>query len=156
LGLEAEDYFFNVGIENIQIVILLHSKISHLNIFAKIKTRMFQSLLGTPHGAAIDGDQQLARLGRFNHSADMTPNPCKAEIPANPLLGQPDGSLIGDLTHVGAASTTENQNVIRFTKASPFHFSPYLIQPLISSNLGSFPATFTTPSTTKAGVISTP
>jgi hypothetical protein len=35
-------------------------------------------------------------------------------------------------------------------------FPSYLIHPLISSTFGTFPATFTTPSTTKAGVISTP
>jgi len=35
-------------------------------------------------------------------------------------------------------------------------FPSYLIQSLISSTFGTFPATFTTPSTTRAGVINTP
>jgi hypothetical protein len=42
----------------------------------------------------------------------MAPNPCKTKVPASTLLSQPDSSLIGDLTHVGAAGATENQNFI--------------------------------------------
>jgi hypothetical protein len=116
------DDFFNVRIKNVQIVILLHSEISNLNVLANTETRMFKSLLGAPHGTAINGDEQLARFCRFDHPADMAPDACQTEIPANTLLSQPDGSLIGNLTHIGTASTRENQNFIRFTKASLFHF----------------------------------
>ncbi len=116
----------NVGRGHIELVVLLDTKLSHLDIFVDIETCMLQSLLRTPHGATINGDQHLARFCRFDHPTDMAPDACKAEISANTLLGQPNGSLIGDLADVGAAGTTENQNFIRFTKAFLFHFSSLL------------------------------
>jgi hypothetical protein len=118
-------HFPNVGRGKTEFMILLDTQLSHLDIFVDIEACMFQGLLGTPHGAAINGDQHFARFSRFDHPADMAPNPCKAEVPANTLLGEPDGSLICDLPHVRTPGTREDQNVIGFTKASLFHFSPF-------------------------------
>lgn len=165
------DYLLNIGTIYIEFVVFLDTQLSHLDIFVDIETCMFQGFLGTPHGTTINGDQHLARFCRFDHSTDMAPNTRETEIPANTLLSQPYGSLIGDLADIGATGTRKNQDFIRFAKAFVFHFFPptlplprmrggeektYLIHPVISSTFGTFPATFTTPSTTKAGVMRTP
>jgi len=47
-------------------------------------------------------------------------------------------------------------SLLMFNLLLALGFPSYLIHPLISSTFGTFPATFTTPSTTKAGVIRTP
>ncbi len=87
----------------------------------------------------------------------MASDTSETEMPANPLLGEPCGSLIGYLPDIGAAA----QGKIKISFCSHRHSLPsffplYLIQPLISSTFGTFPAVLTTPSITNAGVDITP
>jgi hypothetical protein len=91
--------------------------------------------------------QVLACLGRFDHPADMGADACQTEKPTHAFLSQFYACLIGDLSHIGASGTGENQfRLVRISISHPFR-SPcllllrrkkVLIHSLISSIWGPF------------------
>ena len=103
---------------------LLDTQFCDLDIFGNVEARMRQRLLGTSHRTTVDGDKHLARLGRFDHSTDVAADTGQTEVSANATLRKFDGRLVGDLPHIGAAGTRENQYLIGLTQTFLFHLLP--------------------------------
>jgi len=114
-------HLIHVERAEVQIVVLLDAEVCDLDIFINIEGSVFQRFLSTCHGATIDGDKHLARLGGLDHSTHMTAYAGQTEIPAHATLRKLDGRLVGDLPDVGASGTRKNEDLIRFAKAFFFH-----------------------------------
>jgi hypothetical protein len=61
---------------------------------------MLNRLLGTRHGAAVDGHYALGRFCRFHHVGDMSADSGKTVYPANLVIRKLDCNPISDLTAV--------------------------------------------------------
>lgn len=81
-------------------MMLLNAHTHNLNIFIDIESSVFERLLSTCHRATINGHNDFASLGLFNHPADMSSNSCKTKKPSYAILSQLYTRLISNLAHI--------------------------------------------------------